>query len=146
MSWVNEDDQLVEARVRNIEARFDAYIRDARGERLCDSCKNVYRPLMSMGRFECRVHPENLNHSVPLPSVGHARRLADGNIGKGARMDHDRLPFDRLQEGRINGIAHKSGHGVADFKVARGHGVAAFVEGDGDVIETFFQICEVICN
>jgi hypothetical protein len=69
MSWINEDDQLMETRRREIEARFEAYMRECRHERKCASCQVVYRPLLSMGKLECRVHPENLLHGEPLGTV-----------------------------------------------------------------------------
>ena len=51
--------------------------------------------------------------------------------------------LSRAHEGGVDGIAHEGGHGIADLQIARGDRLAAFVEGNGDVVQALFQISEV---
>jgi len=78
MSWENEDDQLVEAQKRAIHQRFQAYVKGCMVERRCATCGEVYRPLLSLGRLECRVHPEDINHGPLLSSQIMERGLDAG--------------------------------------------------------------------
>jgi len=75
--------------------------------------------------------------------VGNDRRLADGDIGKGSGVDQTGVVLGGTHQGRIDGVAHEGGHGVAHFQVTAGHRFAALVEGHGDVVDPFLQVGQV---
>jgi len=79
-------------------------------------------------------------------TVGYNGGLANGDVGKRSRMHHAGIVFGGTHHGWIDGVAHKSGHGVADFQITSRDGFAGLVEGHRDVVEPFFQVGQIADN
>lgn len=76
---VDQDQLQAEDEQRRLEALFQSYVMTFQDERKCTNCSNLYRPLLSMGRFECLVHPENVSHTTPSVDAIYQRELGGGN-------------------------------------------------------------------
>ncbi len=76
-------------------------------------------------------------------AVSDNRRLSDSDVGKRPGMDKAGVILCSAHKGRVDCVAHECCHGIAHFQVATGHRLAAFVKGNGDVVDTFFQVGKV---
>ena len=65
-------------------------------------------------------------------------------LAKRPGMDKAGVVFSRAHEGRVNGIAHESSHGIADFQITCGDWFAALIESNCDIVQAFFKVSEVI--
>ena len=79
-------------------------------------------------------------------AIGNDRRLTHGNVGKRPGMHHTGVVLGGAHQGGVDGIAHESRHGIADFQIARRDGFAAFVKRHGNVVEALFQIGQIPDN
>lgn len=76
-------------------------------------------------------------------AVGNDGGLADCNVGERTGMHHAGLVLDRTHQRRIDGIAHPGRHGTADFQISGGYGIAAFIKGNRDLVQSFSQIRQI---
>ena len=65
-------------------------------------------------------------------------------LAKGPGVHQAGLVLGRAHEGRVDGVAHEGRHGVADFEIAGGDGLAAAVEGHGDFVQPFLEVGQVL--
>jgi hypothetical protein len=76
-------------------------------------------------------------------AVGDDGALAHGDVGERSGVHQAGVVFGGAHQGRVDGVAHEGGHGVAHFQVAGGDRFAALVEGHGDVVQALFQVGQV---
>ena len=79
-------------------------------------------------------------------TVSDDRGLADGDVGKRAGMDENRLMLDGVAHGGVDGVAHPCGHGAGNLEIVTGDGLAAAGVSDNDLADALTQILKIAGN
>ena len=69
--------------------------------------------------------------------------LADGDVGERAGVNENRLMFDGIAHGRVDGVAHPRGHRACNLEIVAGDGLAAAGVRDDDLADTLTQILQI---
>ena len=68
-------------------------------------------------------------------AVGDDRRVAMGDVGERPGVDEGRSALERLDQVRLDGLAHQHGHGAGNLELVERHRFAVVVLADDDAAE-----------
>ena len=76
-------------------------------------------------------------------TVADDRGLADGDVGKGPRVDQHRLMLHRVAQRGVDGVPHPGGHGPGHLQVLGGNGPSLLVIGQHDAADAPSQVLQI---